>query len=95
MKPFSSRAGRIAIACATFALGGCATNDQAASRQAAMMGGAPAMPMAGMNVSCPMHQQMMAATPEQRQAMMNESMKGMTPEMRAKKMAQMAEQCRQ
>lgn len=48
-----------------------------------------------MNSMCTMHHNMMAKkTPEERDAMMNEHMKSMSPEMRRKHMAMMDDKCK-
>jgi len=43
---------------------------------------------------CPLHQDMQKASPAERQAMMEQHMQGMTPEMRRHRMEMMQQHCR-
>lgn len=53
------------------------------------------MPMTDLQSMCDAYRQMMSAkTPEERQAMMDERMKNVPPEMRQKHMAMMEEKCK-
>ncbi|MFC5463058.1 hypothetical protein [Massilia niabensis] len=64
---------------------------------AATMSGAPSGQMApgqtNMGAMCPMHRDMQKMSPEQHRAMMDEKMKGMTPEMRQHHMEMMRRHC--
>lgn len=65
---------------------------------AATMSGAPAAQMKpgqmDMGAMCAMHRDLQKAPSEQHQAMMDEKMKGMTPEMRRQHMDMMRQHCR-
>ena len=88
-------------------LAGCATNqdaqhqvhhpDTAASQPSAPMSQGDSggqMGMMDMQAMCEKHKKMMSATPEERQAMMDDRMKTMSPEMMQKHMQMMQEQCK-
>jgi hypothetical protein len=64
--------------------------------QMGMMGSGEQMGGMDMKSMCEMHDRMMnAKTPEERNAMMNEHMKNMSPEMRERQIEMMRQQCRQ
>ena len=75
--------------------GGAGTGGQAG---AATMSGAPSGQMQpgqmDMGAMCAMHRDMQKMPPEQRQGMMDEKMKGMTPELRQHHMDMMQRECR-
>lgn len=77
-------------------LAGCATNNEAQHKghhADAPVSQAPGA-MKDMQAMCDMHRQIMSAkTPAERQAMMDDHMKTMSPEMR-KHMQMMQEQCK-
>lgn len=110
MKSVVLKAEMFAVALAIAALAGCATRQDVQHTQhhpntitsqaptATSSGSGSAddkMRMMDMKAMCGMHQKMMnARTPEERRAMMEESMKGMSPEMQQKHMDMMQEKCR-
>jgi hypothetical protein len=60
----------------------------------AMMGGQSGSREMDMNAMCAAHRRMHNAPPEQRQAMMDQYMKGMSPEMRQQHMEMMQQKCK-
>lgn len=110
MKSVLSTVGMFAVALTIAVLTGCATRQDVQHKQHhpdtttsqatdAMSSGSGSaddkMRMMDTKAMCDMHQKMMnARTPEERRAMMDERMKGMSPEMRQQHMDMMQEKCR-
>lgn len=108
MKSISKIAGPIVLTFAMTALTACATGTSGTQQSSASgassstapgtMMGRPGAGQAGMmdqQSMCAMYGNMMGSrTPEERQAIMDEHMKGMSPEMRQQRLQMMQQQCR-
>lgn len=85
-----------------WAVVGCSAPKRASDQDMHSMGGqssgstiaAGQMGHMDMDAMCDTHRKMQTASPEQRQAMMDQQMKGMSPEMRLRHMEMMQQHCK-